>query len=261
LSWFVFCPITELVAQIEFTEWTPDNHLRHSRFVGLREDKEVRDVVRFRIKHYTSAPGPDTGEDMAIRSNVKQWALLRILALETRYGGLESDPGFIAEIVAVHLYARWERYAEERLTDALVRHPAFFLSANGVRRLKSIPRGLALALVRDGRRYFDFRSVKDLIKKGDRLVDKQDNPFRRLTPQMKAYLDALGAIRNHIVHASDSATVGYKRQLSKVYGFKSKPYVEGFLNVIDHRPDSPARHKERIVGLMTILKQVVNVSS
>ena len=34
------------VAQIEFTEWTPDGHLRHSRFVGLREDKEARNVVR-----------------------------------------------------------------------------------------------------------------------------------------------------------------------------------------------------------------------
>jgi ATP dependent DNA ligase-like protein len=29
----------ELVPQIEFTEWTPDGHLRHSKFVGLREDK------------------------------------------------------------------------------------------------------------------------------------------------------------------------------------------------------------------------------
>lgn len=118
-----------------------------------------------------------------------------------------------------------------------------------------------MVLVRDGRRYFDFRSVDDLIQRGDRLVGKNDNPFRRLTPQMKAYLDALGAIRNHIVHASDSAAAAYKTQLSKVYGFKSKPYVEGFLNVIDHRLDSPARHKERIVGLMTILKQVVKVSS
>ena len=36
----------ELVAQIEFTEWTPDGHLRHSKFVGLREDKEAREVVR-----------------------------------------------------------------------------------------------------------------------------------------------------------------------------------------------------------------------
>jgi DNA ligase D-like protein (predicted ligase) len=38
----------ELVAQIEFTEWTPDGHLRHSRFVGLRDDKEAREVVRER---------------------------------------------------------------------------------------------------------------------------------------------------------------------------------------------------------------------
>jgi ATP dependent DNA ligase C terminal region len=36
----------ELVAQIEFTEWTPDGHLRHSKFVGIREDKEAGGVVR-----------------------------------------------------------------------------------------------------------------------------------------------------------------------------------------------------------------------
>ena len=35
-----------MVAQIEFTEWTPDGHLRHSKFVGLREDKEAGEVVR-----------------------------------------------------------------------------------------------------------------------------------------------------------------------------------------------------------------------
>jgi len=28
----------ELVVQIEFGEWTPDGHLRHSRFVALRDD-------------------------------------------------------------------------------------------------------------------------------------------------------------------------------------------------------------------------------
>jgi ATP-dependent DNA ligase len=37
---------TELVAQIEFTEWTPDGHLRHSKFIGVREDKDPRKVVR-----------------------------------------------------------------------------------------------------------------------------------------------------------------------------------------------------------------------
>jgi DNA ligase D-like protein (predicted ligase) len=35
-----------LVGQFEFTEWTPDDHLRHSRFIALREDKKARDVHR-----------------------------------------------------------------------------------------------------------------------------------------------------------------------------------------------------------------------
>jgi bifunctional non-homologous end joining protein LigD len=35
-----------LVGQFEFLEWTPDDHLRHSRFVALRADKNAREVVR-----------------------------------------------------------------------------------------------------------------------------------------------------------------------------------------------------------------------
>ena len=35
-----------LVGQFEFVEWTPDHHLRHSRFVALREDKPAKDVRR-----------------------------------------------------------------------------------------------------------------------------------------------------------------------------------------------------------------------
>ena len=35
-----------LVAEIEFLEWTADEHLRHSKFMGLREDKNARDVHR-----------------------------------------------------------------------------------------------------------------------------------------------------------------------------------------------------------------------
>jgi len=36
----------ELVGQFEYVEWTPDNHLRHSRFVALRQDIEAGDVTR-----------------------------------------------------------------------------------------------------------------------------------------------------------------------------------------------------------------------
>ena len=35
-----------LVAQVEFTEWTPDGHLRHSSFAGLRDDKDPAQIVR-----------------------------------------------------------------------------------------------------------------------------------------------------------------------------------------------------------------------
>lgn len=38
----------ELVAQIGFSEWTRDGRLRHPRFLGLRDDKTVRAVVRER---------------------------------------------------------------------------------------------------------------------------------------------------------------------------------------------------------------------
>jgi DNA ligase D-like protein (predicted ligase) len=34
----------KLVAQFEFVEWTSDNHLRHSKFVALRDDKDPREV-------------------------------------------------------------------------------------------------------------------------------------------------------------------------------------------------------------------------
>jgi DNA ligase D-like protein (predicted ligase) len=36
----------EVVAQLEFLEWTDVDHLRHSKFVGLRDDKDPRSVVK-----------------------------------------------------------------------------------------------------------------------------------------------------------------------------------------------------------------------
>ena len=38
----------ELVVQVGFTEWTGDGKLRHPRYLGLRRDKQAKDVVRER---------------------------------------------------------------------------------------------------------------------------------------------------------------------------------------------------------------------
>jgi ATP-dependent DNA ligase len=35
-----------VVGQFGFVEWTPDGHLRHVRFMGLREDKDPKEVRR-----------------------------------------------------------------------------------------------------------------------------------------------------------------------------------------------------------------------
>jgi len=34
------------VAEVEFLEWTDANHLRHTKFVGLRDGKDPRKVAR-----------------------------------------------------------------------------------------------------------------------------------------------------------------------------------------------------------------------
>jgi len=40
----------KLVCQVRFAEWTRDNHLRQPAFLGLREDKKPKEVVRERPK-------------------------------------------------------------------------------------------------------------------------------------------------------------------------------------------------------------------
>jgi hypothetical protein len=47
----------ERIAQIEFREWTPDGHLRHCSFIGLRDDKKPDSVVRAkRLLDYLVGP-------------------------------------------------------------------------------------------------------------------------------------------------------------------------------------------------------------
>ncbi len=125
---------------------------------------------------------------------------------------------WIARMTAVELHTVWERYAETRLVAALNHHPQHFLTENSIRGVTRIPAGLALYLVRSGGRYFDFRSMSDLIDKADRLVGHTANPFRVLPVKNRNYLDALSAIRNRVVHASEASVASYKRSLRSTYG-------------------------------------------
>ena len=145
----------------------------------------------------------------------KDWAFARLTAIKTAYGQPQAGAEFIAAHAAVLLYAQWERYAEERLTETLVSHPNNFLHSHGLTSMKKIPKNLALFLVRDGHDYFAFKSSNHLIEKGDKLIGKDQNPFRRLSTQLKTQLDTLAAVRNHIVHLSDSARRRYKKRVSR----------------------------------------------
>lgn len=56
----------ELVAEIEFTEWTKDARLRHPSFKGLREDKAAVGIIRERPR----PQGPETGGGASKRKAV-----------------------------------------------------------------------------------------------------------------------------------------------------------------------------------------------
>lgn len=50
-----------LVVEVEFAEWTPDGHIRHAVYIGLRTDKSAKDITREILKATVpSAPSPTT---------------------------------------------------------------------------------------------------------------------------------------------------------------------------------------------------------
>src|SRR5262249_52444118 len=51
----------KLVAQVSFTQWTRDGKLRHPRFLGIRRDKDPREVVRERPQPGSAAETPRVG--------------------------------------------------------------------------------------------------------------------------------------------------------------------------------------------------------
>jgi len=164
---------------------------------------------------------------------------------------------WIAKMTAVEIHASWERYAESRLVAALNHNPEHFVSEHDIRGVKRISAGLAFYLVRGGGRYFDFRSMSDLIDKGDRLVGHARNPFRRLSQIDRRYLDTLSAIRNCVVHGSSAAFASYKRLLRSTYSIHKAPEPDEFLNARDTRAGSPARYESRLHGIAAVVIRAI----
>jgi len=79
-----------LVGQFDFTEWTPDWHLRHSRFVRLRDDKKAQDIVR------EMAWGLEQGQGFAIhpagRARRTRGEIWQIAEMKTRRNYSETAP-------------------------------------------------------------------------------------------------------------------------------------------------------------------------
>lgn len=49
----------DVVARIEYLEWTDGDHLRHSKYIGLRDDKDASTVVKERVEDRCSPFGRD----------------------------------------------------------------------------------------------------------------------------------------------------------------------------------------------------------
>jgi hypothetical protein len=157
----------------------------------------------------------------------------------------------------VEFHGIWERFAEKRLVASLNKYPQHFLERNIVRGIKTIPVGLAEYLVRGGRKYFDFQSCGDLIKKANHLVAGDHNPFAKIKKDHQAYLDTMSAIRNFLVHNSDAARLSYKDKLNKVFGITSAPEPIEFLDSKDRRQTSPLKGQSRILVIAYVMDEVI----
>ncbi|WP_316206203.1 MULTISPECIES: hypothetical protein [unclassified Bradyrhizobium] len=165
---------------------------------------------------------------------------------------------WMSAMTAVELHGIWERYAENRIVAGLNHDSSHFICEEAISGVSHVTVGLASFIVRGGNKYFDFRSMADLISKADRWMGpSQKNPFRSLTVHDRNYIDALAAIRNCVVHGSDAARSTYRTKLKSVYGILYTPEPDEFLNAKDSRAVSPLRYQTRLKGIASVIQRSI----
>ena len=101
----------ELLAEVSFAEWTPDDQIRHASFIGLRDDKPAKVIVRERPKAVGAPtavnPGKKAGES-ASRASVKVSHGERVIDATTGVTKLDLVRYYdaVAEFILPHLKGR-----------------------------------------------------------------------------------------------------------------------------------------------------------
>ena len=167
---------------------------------------------------------------------------------------------WMSAMTAVELHGIWERYMEARIVAALNHDANHFIVAQSIAGVSQVSSGLASFIVRGGNKYFDFRSMPELIAKADQWLGNTANPFRGLAPEDRRYIDVLAAIRNCVVHGSDAAKTAYSRHLKQTYNISYAPLPEEFLNAKDNRQGSPLRYQSRLKGLALVVERAIGQS-
>jgi bifunctional non-homologous end joining protein LigD len=113
------------VAEVEFTEWTGDGHVRHPSLQGFRTDKSARDVHREREAQLATPDSPPvfpriavTRRDLiALYEKIADWALPHIerrpLTLVRMTAPITRDDALRSQAKFVHHTTRDQRFVPE----------------------------------------------------------------------------------------------------------------------------------------------------
>ncbi|HJP58479.1 MAG TPA: DNA ligase D, partial [Gemmatimonadaceae bacterium] len=115
------------VAEVEFTEWTGDGHIRHPSLQGFRADKAPRDVRREREAHLVTPESPLVYPQIKVRtsnlvklySEIADWVLPHIeqrpLTLVKMTAPITREDALRTQAKFIHHTARDQRFVPDKV--------------------------------------------------------------------------------------------------------------------------------------------------
>ena len=121
------------VAEVEFTEWTGDGHIRHPSLQGFRADKAPRDVHREREAHLAKPDAPPVyprigivkSDLVKLYSEIADWVLphleRRPLTLVKMTSPITRDDALRSQAKFIHHTARDQRFVPDTVPRTHIR--------------------------------------------------------------------------------------------------------------------------------------------